>query len=176
MKQVSKNSGFTLVELMIVVAIIGILSVVAVPNFRRYQAKAKTSEAKLQLASLYAAQTSFQVDYDTYATCLTSMGYDAAPKGYYVIGFSADNTAQNTVVTTAGGVCANGQHRLVPSSVTAVGSRSATTSSISYSTWVVTASTFLAGAVGFISPDAAMGLDAWTINQDKELSHEALGY
>ena len=43
------DTGMSLVELMIVVAIIGILSSVAIPNFKKYQAKSKTSEAKLQL-------------------------------------------------------------------------------------------------------------------------------
>jgi type IV pilus assembly protein PilA len=50
------QKGFTLVELMVVVAIIGLLSAVAVPNFKKYQAKAKISEAKLQLSALYTAQ------------------------------------------------------------------------------------------------------------------------
>ncbi len=69
------EKGFTLVELMVVVAIIGILSAVAIPNFRRYQSKSKMSEAKLALSAIYMAETSFMGDADTYATCLFDMGY-----------------------------------------------------------------------------------------------------
>ena len=45
----NSQSGFTLIELMIVVAIIGILASVAMPAFRDYSARAKVSEAILQL-------------------------------------------------------------------------------------------------------------------------------
>ena len=92
LKRLSKSeSGFTLVELMIVVAIIGVLSAVAVPNFKKYQAKAKTSEAKLQLAAAYTAEQAFYGDFGMYAHCLGYMGYDPYAEmnsRYYMIGFS----------------------------------------------------------------------------------------
>ena len=48
------KKGFTLIELMIVVAIIGILAAIAIPNFLKFQAKSKTSEAKTNLGAIFA--------------------------------------------------------------------------------------------------------------------------
>lgn len=89
-KGLGNESGFTLVELMIVVAIIGVLSAVAVPNFKKYQAKAKSSEAKVQLAAAYTAEQAFFGDFGIYATCLAYMGYEPVNEynsRYYAVGF-----------------------------------------------------------------------------------------
>lgn len=58
-KRLKNAKGFTLIELMIVVAILGILAVVAVPALQKYMRKAKTAEAKTQLAKLYDSASSF---------------------------------------------------------------------------------------------------------------------
>jgi type IV pilus assembly protein PilA len=91
----SAQEGFTLVELMVVVAIIGVLSAVAVPNFKKYQAKSKSSEAKLQLSAAYTALQSFYSDYDTYHVCLTYMGFNPTNEilqRVYAVGFGSDGT------------------------------------------------------------------------------------
>ena len=51
------KKGFTLIELMIVVAIIGILAAIAIPNFLKFQAKSKQSEAKTNLGAIFTGQT-----------------------------------------------------------------------------------------------------------------------
>lgn len=86
----NNQKGFTLVELMIAVALVGAMAAIAVPNFKKYQAKAKTSEAKIQLAAIYVSETSFYQLYDMYATCLDYMGFDPSrekEKRHYAVGF-----------------------------------------------------------------------------------------
>jgi type IV pilus assembly protein PilA len=107
LKSLKRQDGFTLVELMVVVAIIGLLSAVAIPNFKKYQAKAKVSEAKLQLSAAYTAQQSFFSDFNMYSNCLPYMGFDPGLESanrYYAIGFSSivalDTTAQQSAVNS----------------------------------------------------------------------------
>jgi type IV pilus assembly protein PilA len=78
MKHNSK-SGFSLVELMVVVAIIGILATIAVPNFQRFQARAKQTSARTELSGIYTAQKSFHVEYSSFTRDLQIAGF--VPEG-----------------------------------------------------------------------------------------------
>ena len=69
------KKGFTLIELMIVVAIIGILAAIAIPNFLNYQCKAKQTEAKTTLGSIATCEDAYFAEYDTYTALLNAMGF-----------------------------------------------------------------------------------------------------
>jgi type IV pilus assembly protein PilA len=102
---IKRQEGFTLVELMVVVAIIGLLSAVAIPNFKKFQARAKTSEAKFQLSAVYTAQQSFFSDHNLYHVCLRYMGFDPSGEAayrYYNVGFGSGAPAIDSAAEAVG--------------------------------------------------------------------------
>lgn len=81
--------GFTLAELMVVVAMVGVLSAIAIPNYMRFVANARTVEAKIGLSGAYTSEQAFFMEKGSYTYCLRQAGY--VPEGavrYYLVGFS----------------------------------------------------------------------------------------
>ncbi len=175
-KLISNPNGFTLVELMVVVAIIGILSAIAVPNFKKYQAKSKQSEAKIQLAAVYSVQIGANSDYDSFATCIGDLGFDTPPRGYYAVGFGADDATTRGYITTRGGACTNTTFFISPGILLEAEAGNTNVAATNLATYdaVPTEDTFEATAVGNISRDVAF--DHWSINQNKALVNELAGY
>lgn len=156
-QSLKRQDGFTLVELMVVVAIIGLLSAVAIPNFKKYQAKSKMSEAKLHLSSIYTAETAFYSDYNMYHNCLAYMGYDPGPESgnrYYATGF---NTAATTVANAWTAAVNSGINATDCPQTNAVTQGGVAASSVVNATWFPAGKGVgaqIANAVGYVSATA----------------------
>lgn len=73
-----RGSGFTLIEVMIVVAIIGILAALAIPAFQRFQLRARVSEAKTNLSAIRVAELAHYASTGGFREALASPVPDAA--------------------------------------------------------------------------------------------------
>lgn len=82
------KKGFTLIELMIVVAIIAFLAMVAIPSFKQFLAKAKRTEAYMNLNALATAEKIYWAEHGTYSTDLNALGWKPEGQIQYSYGFS----------------------------------------------------------------------------------------
>jgi len=148
------SEGFTLIELMIVVAIIGILAAIAIPNFMTYQAKARQAEVKAVLGGIFiAATTVMYAQNGTYV--ITDIGQLAfAPTGTprYSYWFAVSGPPGTPTVIPGGSTAtAPCNVNSAPAGVAASGSG------------------FTAGARGNIDSDPTC--DDWLIDDNKILTN-----
>lgn len=184
-RTLKNQAGFSLVELMIVVAIIGILATVAIPNFTRFQAKARQANGKSLLSGYYTAQKAAYAEYSYFPGNFSGAGF--RPDGTVVYRVVA---ADNSAVADAGGATGN------ISDLSACNHTAATAANCGYPAALLenaayaepaatlaapaaaalgapgAAGTFLATAGGRIGGAAA---DRWTIDQNQVLTNTANG-
>jgi len=120
-KCVSRD-GFTVVELLVVVAVIGLLSSLAIPMYNSYQAKIRQAEARSALASMFTAEHGFFMDQSHYTACLGSVGFDmSGASRFYTLGLKNGFLGWNNDGTTPGCTTLCGTHlnfKRLPNSTT----------------------------------------------------------
>ena len=85
------ESGVSLIQLLIAVAILGILAAVAIPSYEKQIQKARRSDAREALSEIAAQQLEFLLNNASYASSLAAMGYgNDSENGFYVL--SLNNT------------------------------------------------------------------------------------
>ena len=158
------QQGFTLIELMIVVAIVGILASIAIPNFLAYQAKAKQSEAKVGLGAIFTSAVAYQAESQnpqSYAPiALSQVGWSPAgtPRYsfWYMDGAAVGGNGDGTTASQ------------FPGSSTATTPCNVTVAPTSAGFSVLASSIgFTAGANGNIDGDTTC--DHWFINDQRNL-------
>jgi len=166
----------------VIVAIVGILAAIAIPNFLKFQCKSKQSEAKVNLSGLFTAEKAFYGEYGFYTTDLKALNWAPDGSPMYLYGFveegpdrvpsgvtppvdydtSRKDTSDPTVI---GGMYNTSKMRdslggaLSPEDLPADA--------------VVSESGFVAAAIGDVDPDGSYSglsnLDVWTIDESRTL-------
>lgn len=113
MNTFKRLAGFTLIELMIVVAMIGILATIAYPSYTEYVARAKRADGKAGLLNLQLAQEKYRANCPQYATgihattltCIAGGTHNlvastSSSDGYYTLSITAGTATAYTLTAT----------------------------------------------------------------------------
>jgi len=112
-----KQKGFTLIELMIVVVVIGVLAAIALPSYQDYVKRARRADAKSAVLAVQLAEEKWRANNSSYTDDMTNLGYDEANNqpstdGYYNVTVSSSdgttytiNASINTTTAQSGDDC-----------------------------------------------------------------------
>jgi len=171
-------SGFSLVELMVTVGIIGVLASVAVPQYSKFTAKSKQSEAKVQLGAIFTVEKAFFIEAQSYSSCLSGIGYGVeGNERRYAVGFGVADLSSplNTTLKCASDALSANNHFFPSATRYGMSNAHLPATSLTASTAGATGNVggaFVAGAGGAIQ---GTGVDQWTIDDLQNLRNTKQG-
>lgn len=141
----NNSRGFTLIELMLVVSILGIMATLATGSFLSFQAKSKQAEAKTNISSIAETAIVYNTEYGTYITDWVGIGWQASGTTRYRYWYNGIAAAGTPTTAEAG---------------------------VDYSDpgSVATVNTFIVGSVGNIDRDTST--DQWLYGQDRVFTNQ----
>lgn len=186
-KRKKKNKrGFSLVELMVVVAIIGILAVIGIPQYQKFMSKARQAEAKTHLNAIFQGENSFFTEYNQYTPSLKVIGAAAVGQqlrynaGFTIIactGYTTVNGAPPLPVATENDLIAIDAAESTPATwaytITDPGTGDACNSTTRTYTAMAWGNPTNTG--GAAPNNADNNLDRFTINEARLLSQTSVG-
>ena len=180
------QAGFSLIELMVVVAIIGILAAIGIPQYAKFQARARQSEAKGALSAVFSAEQSYFGEWNSFSVDMGNVGFGVQGQNLrYNTGFApgtacqpAANPGAPAELTAAADTLSDGANVNVTNPATWIAAFTSTlrTAVPTGSSCTPTAFT----AISFGSPKntfdvTAANQDRWTITEGKLISNTQVG-
>lgn len=94
-------NGFSLIELMVVIVIIGILAAIAIPSYMNYIQESRRSDARVALTTAAAEQERIYIYDNSYSDDIDDLGGGTSPEGHYVISVRATDSTFTLTATAA---------------------------------------------------------------------------